>query len=279
MPADFYDTEGKGSIERLLTRLLFALDISENIHRMQAGLGGIKNGVTSLMLIPIALLAAVALFTVAYYGDLDSSWTAVEPLANDVVVMLGSSAIAFAAGTLAQVIPLSLTLMPSAIEMLGARFARFGSMVWQALVWFFVVFDLVTDVPRATAWVHDTWPYHSITENLSLFGALFSFNLNTVSAYIGYKVYWLSILLGFSYFAELGLLCTVYALVALIWKSLGWWGFMWYHTFFGTGKGNFSGNFGDRFDEWEEDPDEPRVARRAQRSGKQQKRQPEVVFE
>lgn len=140
------------NLNRTFTRwaagFLDAIDLSTNLQRMNRGLARIPNGAISLVSIAPALVVFLAFGSLAWTFDLYSSWVALGALRTMVMSALSGLVVAKLIGWVVQWVPFSLTLMPTATEMFGSKFAQFGVPALQAAVWGFVMLDLATDIPH-----------------------------------------------------------------------------------------------------------------------------------
>src|SRR5262249_25976284 len=128
----------------------------------------------------------------------------------------------------------------------GAPFGRFNIPALQAVTWLFIFWDLATDIPRVNENLNPFYGnFVQGTDATGLFGILFTFNLRIIGGYIGFYVTWLLALLGASYFLELITVLLLWAFVALMWKSLGYWA----ARFIAGRKHSFRGDLGGEFDE------------------------------
>lgn len=130
-----------------MERFFDAIDLSENLKR---GINAIRplHGLPALIsALPIALVSFLFL-TLAWHFDLQPTfaWTQVA------VAKLQPTF----AGQFAQYLPVlifTLTMLPTLIELFTVRFARADIALAQWAVYFFVVFDLVTDWPAASDFI------------------------------------------------------------------------------------------------------------------------------
>jgi hypothetical protein len=104
---------------------------------------------------------------------------------------------------------------------------------------------------RVNQFVEASWWWHEATDGLTWWTFLLG-GPNVWGAWLTYKAYWLSILIGFSYLSELAFVCFAYSLVALFWKSVGFWVVQLIAKVFGAGaeagRRWFSSDFGDAYD-------------------------------
>jgi hypothetical protein len=156
----------------------------------------------------------------------------------------GVAAAAFI-GWAIRVVPTALTVLPTVSEMLGARFARFNIPAFQAVTWLFVLWDLGTDIPRINENINPLWSqFVQGSTATGIIGILGTFDLRVIGGAIGFYVVWVLALLGASYFLELITVMLLWAFVALLWKSIGYW----VAKFMAGKKGGFSGDLGGSFD-------------------------------
>lgn len=224
-----YETKPKTWYGGFVMRFLEALDLSENIVRVTKALVTIPNGAVALVLALVALLPSVGFSSLAWYFDIDSSWVAMEGIRTSIedrlTAITAGAAIGALLGFLAQAIPWALTLLPTATEMLGSKFARFSVASFQWAVWFFVVYDALTDIPRINEELSPYWPTFVGAEyaDAGFFGILFSLNPGVWGAALGYHLLWLLALAGASYFLELLAVLSIWTVFALLYKSLVYW--------------------------------------------------------
>lgn len=121
---------------------LDSIDLSTNISRGLMAIRGIV-GLNALILAGALSLICVALAPMIWYFDLDATLYATD-VATSVILPSLPYEWASAAGFIA----LALTLLPTLVELFGARFAQVGIRVAAGLVYLFSVFDAVTDWPR-----------------------------------------------------------------------------------------------------------------------------------
>lgn len=121
---------------------LDSIDLSSNIER---GLGAVRGvvGLSALILGGALSLICIALAPLCWYFDLDATMSATDTAANYIMPTLPAE---FAG--MVVFITLGLTLMPTLIELFGARFAAANIRVAAALVYLFSAFDMLTDWPR-----------------------------------------------------------------------------------------------------------------------------------
>lgn len=234
-------------------RFLEALDLSENLVRVTKALVTVPNGVISLLLALLAVWPSIGFGALAWYFDIDSSWVAMEGLRESIQGRLATigaiGALAVVVGFLVQVIPWALTLLPTAVEMLGSKFAQFSVAVFQWAVWFFVLYDAVTDIPRLNSHLLPYWPAFIGAEyaDAGLFGILLSFNPAVWGAAIGYHLLWVLALFGASYFLELATILCIWATLALLYKSLVYWALKFIASREWAARFNQSGGFDTRY--------------------------------
>jgi hypothetical protein len=131
----------------MLNWFLRAIDLSDNLEaaleaiRPLRGLNAIATGVAFLLI-------SAGLVPLVWYFDIgatiewgQTTWYLILPsLPHSVAVW-------------ASVILLALTMLPSIIELFGAKLARAGIIVAQGAVYGFSLFDAVTDFPRVAAFM------------------------------------------------------------------------------------------------------------------------------
>jgi hypothetical protein len=121
---------------------LDAIDLSSNIERGLAAVRGVR-GLPALILGAALSLICVALLPLVWYFDIDATLMASDSALGIVLPSLPVEAVGMAA-----FITLGLTLLPTLVELFGARFAAVGIRVASALVYLFSAFDMLTDWPR-----------------------------------------------------------------------------------------------------------------------------------
>ncbi len=221
----FYEAPQGNIVTRAGLKFLEALDLSVNLVKVTLALKGVPNGAVSLLLAVGAFFALLGFGSLAFYFDISSSWTAMEPLRVRVLTVLAGVAGATFFGWLVQFVPTALTVLPTVSEALGARFARFNIPAFQAVTWLFIGWDLATDIPRVNENVNPLWAgFVQNSEATGFFGILLTGDLRIIGGAIGFYVVWVMALLGASYFLELVTMLLVWAVFALGWKSLGYWG-------------------------------------------------------
>lgn len=121
---------------------LDSIDLSANLERGLNAVRGIT-GLAALILGGALTLICVALLPLVWYFDIDATLMASDAALNTIMPSLPIEVAGMAA-----FITLGLTLMPTMIELFGARFAAVGIRVAAALVYLFSAFDMLTDWPR-----------------------------------------------------------------------------------------------------------------------------------
>lgn len=211
--------------QRLGMKFLEAVDISENLVRTTNAVASIPNGWISLLLSPVAFLAALSWAAGAYYFDIYSSWQAMTPYRERVLeVAAGLAAVGVFLAWLVQILPFSLTVLPTFTELLGSRFARFGIPAVQGAVWFFVLFDAATDIQYVNEFM-ESFRVHFYNVDAGFWGI--ALNPRQLIGFFAYGTTWTLALLAASYFLELLTLIFIWAGVGLLWKSIGYWVLGW----------------------------------------------------
>lgn len=121
---------------------LDAIDLSSNLERGLAAIRGIR-GLSALILSIALALICVALAPLIWFFDISATLSA-----TDTAVSIILPTIPYEYVSAASLVALGLTLMPTLVELFGARFAVVGIRVAAGLVYFFSVFDAITDWPR-----------------------------------------------------------------------------------------------------------------------------------
>lgn len=124
-----------------------AIDVSENIAR---GLTAVR-GVRGLNAIVLALALGIinyGLFWLILTFDIGATLEWTDEAAKSVDRALGSSTIPLEVASAAGYVVLALTLLPTLVELFGARFAKVGIAFASGLVFAFSLFDMITDWPR-----------------------------------------------------------------------------------------------------------------------------------
>lgn len=121
---------------------LDSIDLSANIERGLAAVRGVR-GLPALILAGALTLICLALTPLVWYFDIDATLMASDQALNTLMPTLPVEVMG-----LMSFIVLGLTLMPTLVEMFGARFAAVGIRVAAALVYLFSAFDMLTDWPR-----------------------------------------------------------------------------------------------------------------------------------
>lgn len=218
------DTRFAGFLSRIGSAFLGAIDLSDNLVWITRSLKGVPNGAISLVTALGSLIGLIGFGSLAYYLDIESSWVAMASLRERVVVATGGLAAGTFLGWLVQVVPTALTVLPTVSEMLGSRFAQFGIPAFRVVTWKFIVWDLATDIPRVNEIMEPLWNnFVRGTKATSLLGILLTFDPRIIGGYVGYYIVWVLVLVGASYFAELITVLLLWAFVASLWKSIGYW--------------------------------------------------------
>jgi hypothetical protein len=279
--ASFYDINGgEAFYTRWGKKLLYALDISENMNRFLDALTGIRNGWVSLGLLIVSIFCFNGIGSLAYAFDIHSSWEAMNPVRTAVQAATAGLAVSSFLAWFIGLVPFSLTVMPTGIEMLGSRFARFDIPAFQVLVWFFIGFDIMTDIPMINATVGPYWSHFVPVENPGFFDILFSPRL--AAGVFGFYFVWTLALLAASFFLEVAAVLLFSACVLFFVKSIGYWtlGFLAGHKWFNGWVSNLVGQNSPRGI----DPQEARRSRRAQevgpmpRQGRRSRRAPQTPW-
>lgn len=121
---------------------LDSIDLSANIERGLAAVRGVR-GLPALILGGALTLICVALLPLVWYFDIDATLMASDQALNTIMPSLPVEVTSVAA-----LVTLGLTLLPTLVELFGARFAAVGIRVAAALVYLFSIFDMLTDWPR-----------------------------------------------------------------------------------------------------------------------------------
>jgi hypothetical protein len=121
---------------------LDAIDLSENVSRGIAAVRGLR-GLPALIAAAALGMICVALAPLVWYFDIDATIYATDTAVNIIVPTLPPEWASAAA-----LVALGLSLLPTLIELFGARFAMAGIRVAAGMVYFFSAFDALTDWPR-----------------------------------------------------------------------------------------------------------------------------------
>lgn len=121
---------------------LDAIDLSANIERGLTAVRGIR-GLPALILGGALTLICVALLPLVWYFDIDATL-----MASDAALGVIMPSLPYEVASMAALVTLGLTLLPTLVELFGARFAAVGIRVASALVYLFSAFDMLTDWPR-----------------------------------------------------------------------------------------------------------------------------------
>lgn len=178
-------------------QILEALDLSNNMDRCVEEVKTISPSHLWAYGLVYAILGLFVAFPLAWHFDLDSSWDAMEQLRTVIEASQSTNPLLLTLGISFTFVAVALTYASTLFEMFGGRLARGGVVVFQAMVWAFVGFDLFTDLPRAKAFVETTKPFF---DNGGVLG--------NIGYYLWFTVWWLLSTYGF----EL-------ALVLLIWSA------------------------------------------------------------
>ncbi len=138
------------------------IDLGENLRR---GLNAIRSltGLPALLTaIPLAMVATLFL-SLAWHFDIRPTydWT-------QIAVRLLQPTVPASFNEALPLLVLALTLLPTLIELFTVRFARYNITLAQWLVYFFVVFDWVTDWPTTSAFI-DGYVASGVFSQLGLF--------------------------------------------------------------------------------------------------------------
>jgi hypothetical protein len=127
-----------------MNAFLDSIDLSSNLERGLAAIRGIR-GLPALILGIALALICVALAPLIFYFDIGSTLSA-----TDVAVSTILPTIPYEYASAASLVALGLTMLPTLVELFGSRFAVVGIRVAAGLVYFFSVFDAITDWPRVS---------------------------------------------------------------------------------------------------------------------------------
>ena len=125
-----------------MNAFLDAIDLSSNLERGLAAIRGIR-GLPALILGIALALICVALAPLIFYFDIGSTLSATDVAVNTII-----PTIPYEYASAASLVALGLTMLPTLVELFGSRFAVVGIRVAAGLVYFFSVFDAITDWPR-----------------------------------------------------------------------------------------------------------------------------------
>lgn len=161
---------------------LDAIDLSANLERGLRAIRGII-GLPALVLGLALALICVGLSPLIWFFDLDATLQATEQARQFVLPTLPA-----ALADSVALIALALTLLPTFVELFGARFATVGIRVAAGLVYFFSAFDALTDWPRVQQFMeaYRSWfdglgffatPAFWVVRGLFLFMATFGFEV------------------------------------------------------------------------------------------------------
>src|SRR5262245_49972036 len=127
-----------------MDRFFDMIDLGENIKRAMRAIRDMTDIAALVTIGPTALLA-ILFAALAWHFDIQSTWrwsdVAVQKLRPTFVGQFASYL---------PVLVMTLSMLPTLIELFTVRFARADIALAQWLVYFFVCFDLVTDWPTAS---------------------------------------------------------------------------------------------------------------------------------
>jgi hypothetical protein len=127
-----------------MTWFFKAIDLTENLDRALRAIHGVR-GTTAIVLALALLVICLGIAPLAWYLDIDSTLSWVEPTTESIMPSLPESMLDYVG-----FLVLCITLLPSLIELFTARFAvhipAAGAMVFS-----FTLFDAVTDYPRVAS--------------------------------------------------------------------------------------------------------------------------------
>lgn len=146
-----------------MNAFLDSIDLSENIQRGLAAVRGVRGMAAFVMAVALSLIC-VALGPLVWYFDIDATIYATDIAVNVIVPTLPME---WAQASM--LVALGLSMLPTLIELFGARFAMIGIRVAAALVYFFSAFDALTDWPRVAQFCE---AYRSQFDGLGLFAGL-----------------------------------------------------------------------------------------------------------
>lgn len=126
---------------------LSAIDLSDNLGRSLQAIRGIR-GIHAYILSIALLIICIALWPLLWYFDIESTLQWTDRAAKQLAPTLGPSLIEYL-----DWFTLAITILPTMIELFGSRFARVGIRMAGILVYALSLFDMITDRPRAWAFV------------------------------------------------------------------------------------------------------------------------------
>lgn len=125
-----------------MNAFLDSIDLSANIQRGLEAVRGVRGTAAFVLCIALTMIC-VALAPMVWYFDIDATIYATDIAVNVIVPTLPMEWAAASAW-----VALGLSMLPTLVELFGARFAMIGIRVAAGLVYFFSVFDAITDWPR-----------------------------------------------------------------------------------------------------------------------------------
>lgn len=123
------------------------IDLGENLRR---GLAAVRNlsGIPAIITGGVLALISFLFLNLAWHFDLHPTYVWTQIAIDKLTPTFGPTMTAYI-----PVLVFTLTMLPTLIELFTTRFARYDILLAQWMVYFFVVFDWLTDWPAASDFV------------------------------------------------------------------------------------------------------------------------------
>lgn len=170
-----------GGFERAANWFYDFIDVNSNVSRAERVARQVDNGFTSLVNAAVMLVLFAVSLALAWYFDFESTFDGLEALREVVIPALPEATV-----HLASFLIIAITVTPTFLELFASGYAKANVAIIKMAVLGFSAFDVITDIPRAKAFI-DSFQHH-----FDLLGPL-----------IGWVAHWL-VFFGFLLFATVG---------------------------------------------------------------------------
>lgn len=129
-----------------------AVDLGTNLRRALHAVRGLT-GLTALILAVALTLVCIALAPLIWYFDVGSTITWTDKAITYLRPTMPTQLLLYS-----EIITLSITLLPTLVELFTARFALAGIAAFKGLIYACSLFDAITDYPRVNAFLTQFQP-------------------------------------------------------------------------------------------------------------------------
>lgn len=171
------------------------IDSNTNMARAERVARQVDNGFTSLVNAVVMGILFLVSLALAWYFDFESTFDGLEALREVVIPALPEATV-----HLASFLIIAITVTPTFLELFAGAYAKANVVVIKMAVLGFSAFDVITDIPRAKAFI-DSFQHH-----FDLLGPL-----------VGWVAHWI-VFFGFLLFATVGfqLAAVIFAFLTLM---------------------------------------------------------------